>query len=74
METIGADMTIHLANHATITETVEMTGAMIIETTDMTGMTTEMIDMMIEGMTGVMNTEITDVTGAIVTVSGLGDN
>lgn len=74
MEIIGATMNTHLANHATMTETVEMTGAMIIETTDMTGMTTEMIDMIIEGMTGVTIAEITDVTGVVVTASGLGDN
>lgn len=64
METLGADMTTHLATHAITTEIVEMTGMTIIE---MTGMTNE-------ETIGTMNTDITDVIGAIVIISGLGDN
>ena len=74
METMGVDIATHLANPAIMTETVEMAGMIFIEMTDVTGMTTEKIDVIIEGMTGVTMAEITDVTGVVVTVSGLGDN
>ncbi len=56
METLGADMTTHLATHAITTEIVGMTGMTNEETI------------------GTMNTDITDVIGAIVIISGLGDN
>lgn len=64
METLGADMITHLATHAITTEIIGMTGMTIIE---MTGMTNE-------ETTDTMNTDITDVIGAIVIISGLGDN
>ena len=64
METLGADMTTHHATHAITTEIIGMTGMTIIE---MTGMTNE-------ETTDTMNTDITDVIGAIVIISGLGDN
>jgi hypothetical protein len=56
VETLGADMTTHLATHAITTEIVGMTGMTNEETI------------------GTMNTDITDVIGAIVIISGLGDN
>ena len=67
METLGADMTTHLATHATTTESVGMTGVIIVEMTDVTGVTNEeTID--------TMDTDMIDVTGATVIISGLGDN
>ena len=64
METIGADMTTHLATHATTNTIIEMTGVANAGT----------IDVMTIEMTDTMNTDIADVTGVIVTTSGLGDN
>lgn len=67
METLGADTTTHLATHATTTEIVGMTGVIIIEMTDVTGVTNEeTID--------TMDTDMIDVTGATIIISGLGDN
>lgn len=67
METLGADTTTHLATHATTTEIVGMTGVIIVEMTDVTGVTNEeTID--------AMDTDMIDVTGATVIISGLGDN
>ena len=75
METIGADMTTHLANHVTMTETAEMTGGMTEEMTDVNGVTNEeTIDTMTIEMIDTMDTDMTDAAGAIVTISGLGDN
>ena len=75
METLGADMTTHLATHATTTEIVGMTGVIIVEMTDVTGVTNEeTIDAMTVEMTDTMDTDMIDVTGATVIISGLGDN
>ena len=75
MRTLGADMTTHLATHATTTEIVGMTGVIIIEMIDVTGVTNEeTIDEMTVEMTDTMDTGMIDVTGAIVIISGLGDN
>jgi hypothetical protein len=72
VETLGADMTTHHATHAITTEIIGMTGMTIIE---MTGMTNEeTTDTMTVEMADTMNTDITDVIGAIVIISGLGDN